>query len=320
MIKGFKVNYFQFFRSKALLVISIILVVCSILGGFIIKFVSDDPTGIIQSIREALVESNEESYKAGYLIGSRIAENVKSNSDNSSSEDELQVQSEKELEVEYHYDESTDSLVHAIDSISSSDSFYGILEMDFGSTGSYILMCVFVALFVGSSFKSRFHINLFSLNVSPQSIVAMQLLSLISLFIIIDLVCFASTFLITYIFCNSFSYALTTQFYTTMTVYLLTGLAYLSLTYMIAFLRKGPVLAIVLTSLASLGIADIFVEIISIFVTPARFLSLNYGLNNATYSQSFGVYNFAGSVFSLIIYTCIFTGVTFLVASKRDAY
>ena len=320
MIKALKVNFYQFFRSKVFYVTTILLVVGAILMGFLIKFIVDDPSGIVGIIRQELEKSavtDNEDYELGYRIGMEFAQAADPNSA------DIQIsQEEMEAEMKKQEEENSSSRLALtyIDSISKMNSMYGILDLNLGAEGSYILMCIFVALFTGNTFKSRYHVNFYSLNLRPGSIVASQLFSFASLFVILETICCLITFALTCCLCSSFNYSFDKKFFMHLTIYVFVGFAYMMFSYMIAFFRRGPILSIILSCLCLSGIIDFFTSIAGVFYSPLKYLSPNYGLNSIAAGMDISMIKFSATIASLLTYTLVVSGITFLVANKRDAY
>lgn len=351
MIKGIKVNYYQILRSKAFWVISLLLILGAIFCGFFIKFLADDVFGWYTFVEEAF----NDSYNAGYKLGSKLAQEQKGSSQEGEDTEESNPDLEVEVKIgadevgkadlnvrsknkETEETESEESVEHAdteenkkrsnsdnvilkyLDELHSSNSLIGVLVMDFGSNASYMLMCIFVSLYVGNTFKSRYHINLYSLNIRPYSLVGTQMLALISAFLFVDLVCFGSTLAVSYILCQSYSFVIDPTIFQYLAIYSLTGLTYLFMAYMISYIRKGPVLSIILCIITLIGIPDIFISFAALFRNEAAYLSPNAGMNMISFREPVDTKSFIFVILSLCIYILLFAGISFYVAEKRDAY
>lgn len=320
MIKALKVNFYQFFRSKVFYVVAILLIIGAIFSAFLIKFVADDPTGLIEVFRNELQAQDEreaKDYDFGYEVGKKVAENqagITIESEVSDSEKNISHAEEND------YTSSSALAIQYIQALSKMASFQGVIDVLYTGNASYILLCIFVAIFTGNTYKSRYHINLYSSSLSPLNIVASQVFSYMVCFLMFDIICILICFSLTCFLCNYFNPAFDANIIKHLVILGLTGLLYLMFSYMIAYLRRGPVLSIILSCILLVGIPDIFISIASLFFDPLKYISPNYGTNYIASGSDISAVSFVVTTAALLVYIAIFTGITFFVASKRDAY
>ena len=139
MIKELKVNFYRIVRSKSFVVILILLIIGAIFSSVEIKFLADNPFNWIDNFKEGM-------------------------SDVSTSEEDTQ---------------SFNVLFTSIDQLRDVNKLSGVMRMTMCSDLVCFLYCIFIALFISAEYKSRFHVNHFSLNASPVRVVFLEWLSLL---------------------------------------------------------------------------------------------------------------------------------------------
>ena len=311
MIKEFKVNLYRLFRSRSFLVIMIILLVYSIIAAAEIMFCVDDPIGFIDGFYSGLEIGASEA-------AAQSAEGIPDDGE-AITIDERQEGEPVEDEVEP--DEIFSVLFsQSYESLKSSNTYDGVLRMTLPSGTLYFLYALLVALFVGSEFKSRFHVNRYSLNADPLFIVIGEILTLFFVVIGLEVVCYCVSLGFTRLFCSSFHtgdlrvmlkhFALTT----------LISFVYVSMAFMIAYLRRGIALAITLTALFSTGLFDVIFMIFSIWFRPFRYFAVTTAQSDFLFSSDYSMVSLVTFICVLVMYIVVFLGTTLLVASKRDPY
>ena len=150
-------------------------------------------------------------------------------------------------------------------------------------------------------------------------IVFMEWLSLMITIIVIELIAYGIALGLSALLCNSFSFS----DFKTLVKYgaLMVGImvVYSSFAFMVAFLRKGAALSIVLSSLFVFGILDFLCGFASVWISVAQYFALNNTISTIAYG-SFGSINFWFEAFVIVFYIAIFLGVSLIVASTRDPY
>lgn len=314
MIKEFKVNLYRLLRSRSFLVICIILLVTSIISAAEIMFCVDDPLGAIEGFYFGLEEGAE--------MASKTTEGIpdgEDKTDDGETSDSEQAEEEKKEDVEA--DELFSMLFsQSYESLKNSNTYDGVLRMTLPSGTLYFLYALLVALFIGSEFKSRFHVNRYSLNANPMMIVCGEVLTMFFVVIGLEILCYCVSLGFTRLFCSTFNtgdlgvmikhFALTT----------LIAFVYVSLAFMIAYLRRGVALAITITALFSTGIFDVVFMIFSIWFRPFRYFAVTTAQSDFLFSSDYSMVSLVTFICVLVMYIVVFLGTTLLVATKRDPY
>ena len=334
MIKEFKVNLYRLLRSRSFLVICIILLISSIFCAVEIMFCVDDPLGVIDGFYSGLEEGAAEvaaMTEEGAVDATETDEvliddelnNDELNNDELNN-DELSDNGSIDVEVndtETNPDEIFSMLFsQSYESLKNSNTYDGVLRMTLPSGTLYFLYALLVALFIGSEFKSRFHVNRYSLNSNPMFIVCGEVLTLFFVVIALEVFCYAVSLGFTRLFCSSFytgdlgvmlkHFALTT----------LISFVFVSLAFMIAYIRKGIALAITFSALFSSGIFDVIFMIFSIWFHPFRYFAITTSQADFLYSSDYSTVSLITFICVLVMYIVVFLGTTLLVAAKRDPY
>ena len=279
MIKELKVNFFRIIRSKAFIIISILLILGAIISALEIKFFVDDPLGFMDLLKESVEET-------------------------ATSEEDI---------------ESFNVIFRSIDEFKAVNSLNGVVRMMMCSDLVCFLHCIFVALFISSEYKSRFHVNHFSLNTSPVFIVFMEWLTLMIEVVFIEMLCYGITLGLSVLMCRSFRFDDGTTMLKNATLALGVMIVFASLSFMISYLRKASALAIVISSLFVFGVFDFVLGIISVWAdwvgrfAPNNLLTM-ISLDKVTRTD----YVLGMSV--VVLYVLIFLGVSIIVAGRRDPY
>ena len=285
MIKELKVNFYRILRSKAFIVIAILLLIGAVISSLEIKFVADDPFGLYEKdtavdIQEGLRDDASMEEKSSSAL-SIYAQNIK----------DLPPMNNLTGPV---------SVTLCVDAVS-------------------FLLCVFVALYVGGEFKSRFHVNHYSVNTSRTMVVFLEWLSLMITIFLLEAVCYFLTLGISVIICDSYSFS---DMYRMFKHTLLVGaimMTFTSFSFMIAFVRRAGALAIVLSACFVFGFVDMIYLVISIWIPWFEYFSLNAALSSiAIMSISRAQYAVAAVVSVLCI--ALFLSTAMIVSSKRDPY
>ena len=235
MIKEFKANYYRLFRSKSFYIITGILLLFSLLTAFFIKFVVDDPFGLIRWLIEQI--------------------------------DQLIQENPSDSAIFNIYLESFDML-------SEYNDLAGVIKMQAIGGSTFLLYSLMTVLFVGKEFKSRFYINHYSGNMPVTKVVFTQWLSLVSISAVLQVLLAGLTILICSVWCQSFRIGNAEMAAQYLLIAILGNAAYISFAYMITFIRKGTILATVMICLYTLGFLDILFTFFSVFVKQVRLLAL----------------------------------------------
>ena len=236
MIKEFKANYYRLFRSKSFYIITGILLFFSLLAAFFIKFVVDDPFGVIQWFIDQINQmAKENPGDAPFLT----------------------------------------IYIESFDVLSEYNDLAGVIKSQAIGGVTFLLYSILVIIFVGKEFKSRFYINHYSGNMPVTKVVFTQWFSLATISTVVQLCLAGLTVLICSAWCKSFHVGNAGMAAKYMLLAILGNIAYLTFCYMITFIRKGTVLATVLGSLYVLGFIDIIFTLLSVFVRQFRLLALS---------------------------------------------
>lgn len=208
----------------------------------------------------------------------------------------------------------------SMEDYSSMISPWGAQSMMWSGGLSAFLICIFVALFVGAEYKSRFHINHYSANTSCRMILFCEWLSINLIILIIQTIVNLSTIGFTYLFCSDFHVGDLKDFFIRTLLLYLCNVVFASFSFMIAVLRRGSAMAIALSSLLCFEVVHLFVEIISVWNSTLRKLSINW-LYESLFSQDyFSMNSYLAMGGIILIYLLVFVGTTLTVSSYRDAY
>ncbi len=279
MIKEIKVNFYRLVRSKSFFVVLIILMVGALISTAEIKICVDDPFDMLETAHEKLNEA-------------------------AASEEDAQ---------------SFDIIFDSLNRFNDTNSLNGVVRMTFCSDLVCFLHCIVVSLFVANEFKSRFHVNHFSMNSRPAFSVFMEWFSLMLAIVFVEAFCYALVFLLCVILCHSFNFGDVGLMFKNGTMCISVMIAMASLAFMIAFLRIAGALAIVLSSIFAFGFFDFFLGIISAWFPAIEY----YALNNLLSQISLGTlttFGYAAGLTAILLYIAVFLGVTLIVAAKRDPY
>ncbi|MBR5974648.1 MAG: hypothetical protein IK020_05635 [Clostridiales bacterium] len=279
MIKELKVNFYRIIRTKSFIVISILLILGALISSVEIKFCVDDPFGIMDILKQAATESST-------------------------------TEADRE---------SFDLIFRSLDEFRTVNNLSGVVRMMMCSDITCFLHCIFVALFVSSEYKSRFHVNHFSLNTRPEHIVFMEWLTLMIVIVLMEIVCYGVTLGLSILMCNSFHFDDGMRMLKYSSLALGVIIAFASFSFMIAFLRKAGALAIVLSSLFVFGVFDFVLGIISVWASWAGRFSLNNILSGISVN-AITSFDYMIGMGVVLLYVVIFAGIPIIVASKRDPY
>lgn len=279
MIKELKVNFYRIVRSKSFVVILILLIIGAIFSSVEIKFLADNPFNWIDNFKEGM-------------------------SDVSTSEEDTQ---------------SFNVLFTSIDQLRDVNKLSGVMRMTMCSDLVCFLYCIFIALFISAEYKSRFHVNHFSLNASPVRVVFLEWLSLLLVMVLVEIVRFIFALGLSFLLCNSFEFdnVIRTMAYIVLIFGIMTVFA--SFTFMIAYLRRSGGLAIVLSSLFCLGFFDFFLGIISVWIPFVEKFSMNMLLNSIALNNLSSA-EYVVEIIVVVLFTTVFLSVPLIVSTKRDPY
>ena len=279
MIKELKVNFYRIVRSKSFVVILILLIIGAIFSSVEIKFLADNPFNWIDNFKEGM-------------------------SDVSTSEEDTQ---------------SFNVLFTSIDQLRDVNKLSGVMRMTMCSDLVCFLYCIFIALFISAEYKSRFHVNHFSLNASPVRVVFLEWLSLLLVMVLVESVRFIFALGLSFLLCNSFEFdnVIRTMAYIVLIFGIMTVFA--SFTFMIAYLRRSGGLAIVLSSLFCLGFFDFFLGIISVWIPFVEKFSMNMLLNSISLNNLSSA-DYVVEIIVVVLFTTVFLSVPLIVSTKRDPY
>lgn len=279
MIKELKVNFYRIVRSKSFVVILILLIIGAIFSSVEIKFLADNPFNWIDNFKEGM-------------------------SDVSTSEEDTQ---------------SFNVLFTSIDQLRDVNKLSGVMRMTMCSDLVCFLYCIFIALFISAEYKSRFHVNHFSLNASPVRVVFLEWLSLLLIMVLVESVRFIFALGLSFLLCNSFEFdnVIRTMAYIVLIFGIMTVFA--SFTFMIAYLRRSGGLAIVLSSLFCLGFFDFFLGIISVWIPFVEKFSMNMLLNSISLNNLSSA-DYVVEIIVVVLFTAVFLSVPLIVSTKRDPY
>lgn len=279
MIKELKVNFYRIVRSKSFVVILILLIIGAIFSSVEIKFLADNPFNWIDNFKEGM-------------------------SDVSTSEEDTQ---------------SFNVLFTSIDQLRDVNKLSGVMRMTMCSDLVCFLYCIFIALFISAEYKSRFHVNHFSLNASPVRVVFLEWLSLLLVMVLVESVRFIFALGLSFLLCNSFEFdnVIRTMAYIVLIFGIMTVFA--SFTFMIAYLRRSGGLAIVLSSLFCLGFFDFFLGIISVWIPFVEKFSMNMLLNSIALNNLSSA-EYVVEIIVVVLFTAVFLSVPLIVSTKRDPY
>ena len=235
MLKEFKSNYYRLFRSKTFYIIFGLLFLGACFSCFMIKFIVDDPFGMVNAIQEELEEVSKTDVESIYL------------------------------EV---YSESLESLQQLSD-------LAGIVRIQMIGGIGFMLYSLLVVLFVGREFKSRFYVNHYSGNSSAVKIAFVQWLSMIFITVFMQVGLFLFTVVVTFSCCDNVHMGDLSLAFRYFLIAVLGNAAFVTFGYMVTFIRKSFVLATVLVCLYTLGFIDLVFTFAAVFITPLRLLSLS---------------------------------------------
>ena len=279
MIKELKVNFYRVVRSKSFVVILILLILGAVFSSVEIKFLADNPFNWIENAKVGVSEA---------------------------------VTSEEDQQ-------SFNVLFTSIDSVRDVNKLSGVVRMTMCSDLVCFLYCIFVALFISAEYKSRYHVNHFSLNNSSVRVVFLEWLSLMMVIVLVESIRFIFALSLSFLLCDSFAFddVIRTLAY----IVLIFGvmITFATFTFMIAYLRRSSGLAIVLSSLFCLGFFDFFLGIISVWIPFVEKLSLNMLLSSIALNR-LSAPDYVVEMIVVILFIAAFLTVPLIVSSKRDSY
>ncbi len=279
MIKELKVNFYRVVRSKSFVVILILLILGAVFSSVEIKFLADNPFNWIENAKVGVSEA---------------------------------VTAEEDQQ-------SFNVLFASIDSVRDVNKLSGVVRMTMCSDLVCFLYCIFVALFISAEYKSRYHVNHFSLNNSSVRVVFLEWLSLMMVIVLVESIRFIFALSLSFLLCDSFAFddVIRTLAY----IVLIFGvmITFATFTFMIAYLRRSSGLAIVLSSLFCLGFFDFFLGIISVWIPFVEKLSLNMLLSSIALNR-LSAPDYVAEMIVVILFIAAFLTVPLIVSSKRDSY
>ena len=279
MIKELKVNFYRLFRSKSFWVVSILLVIGAILSAMAIKFFVDDPFNFISEMKDTVTE---------YSTTEEDAQSVK-------------------------------IIFDSLEQYVNVNSLNGVVQMTLCSDLVCFLHCIVVALFISSEYKSRFHVNRFSLNAAPAFIVFMEWLTLMIEVVIMELICYGVTLGLSVAMCRSFRFDDAAVMAKNASLAIAVMLALASFSFMVAYLRKAGALAIALSSMFAFGVFDFVLGVASIWADWAGHFALNNTMSMITLNQ-LNPMDYVLKAGAIFLYIACFLGVSLIAAWKRDPY
>ena len=288
MIKELKINFYRLVRSTSFRVIVILLLLASIISCFEIKILVDNTSGIFSDMMSALITA---------------------------SDDEIQAEDGVE---EGGYGINV-SLTKVSQALKSSNSLSGVLHMQFYEGGVFLLMAIMAALFVGAEYKSRFHVNRFSVNASPTSIVLGEVFSLYIVGIALELLCYLVAVGLTYMICDSFVVGSFGTVLKDWSLVALVTVVYITIAYAVAYIRRASAMAIAICSLLATGILDLILLVFSRLIKPLEYFALSSTMSEMVYNRV-STSKLIWTYFACFVYLAISLSVILVVASKRDAY
>lgn len=279
MIKELKVNFYRVVRSKSFVVILILLILGAVFSSVEIKFLADNPFNWIENAKVGVSEA---------------------------------VTSEEDQQ-------SFNLIFTSIDSVRDVNKLSGVVRMTMCSDLVCFLYCIFVALFISAEYKSRYHVNHFSLNNSSVRVVFLEWLSLMMVIVLVESIRFIFALSLSFLLCDSFAFddVIRTLAY----IVLIFGvmITFATFTFMIAYLRRSGGLAIVLSSLFCLGFFDFFLGIISVWIPFVEKLSLNMLLSSIALNR-LSAPDYVVEMIVVVLFIAAFLTVPLIVSSKRDSY
>lgn len=279
MIKEFKANYYRLFRSKSFYIITGILLFFSLLSAFFIKFVVDDPFGVIHWFVDQISQMIKENPSDGAFLNIYL---------------------------------------ESVDVLSEYNDLAGVIKSQAIGGATFLLYSLLVILFVGKEFKSRFYINHYSGNTPVTKVVFTQWLSLASISAVMQLLTAGLTILLCSVWCTSFHVGNVAMAAKYMLLAILGNIAYLTFAYMVTFIRKGTVLATVLSCLYTLGFLDILFTFLSVFIKQLRLLALSVQIELTVGDAD--LFAYLSAIGSILFFIFLYLGITLVVAKRRDAY
>ena len=279
MIKELKVNFYRIIRSKSFIVILILLLLGAVFSSLMIKFLADDPFDLLDKIRVEVVDS-------------------------ATTEEDVA---------------SFNSFFDSIDSLRDVNKLSGVVRMTMCSDLVCFLHCIFVALFISAEYKSRYHVNHFSLSPHPARVVFLEWISLAMAIVLVELVRFTISLGLSVLMCSSFEFddVVKTSAYLVLVLGIM--IVFASFAFMIAFLRRSGGLSIVLSSLFCFGVVDFIFGVLSVWLPWTWYLSLNNILNEVAYNRLSSV-DYLISMVVVVLYCAVFLTISLAVAAKRDPY
>ena len=279
MIKELKVNLYRLLRSKSPYVILGILIFGSILSAFVIKFCVDDPFGLLTAFKVD-------------IVGAATTEAEQ---------------------------DSYESLAVSLDDLANTNCLSGVVGMNYCAELVFFLWSIVFALFVSGEFKSRFHVNHYSLNPNPAMIVFLEWLTLCIVLVVTEIFCYLITLGLSVALCSSFTFTDGLLMIKNGAFMLGVMIAFASMAFMVAYLRKASPLAIVLSALWCFGVFDLIFALVQFWIPwssnfDLKTFSTKIALNKMT------TMNYVTGTATILLLAGIFLGVTLYVASKRDPY
>ena len=341
MIKEFKVNLFRILRTKSFYVVLIILLALSVFSAFVVFFVSDDPLDVFYSDDDSetlttdelvqVLQEAEQKYMINSQAQSLIAESQLPDTGDPAMDSRIMEamesisNNEKSEESADAYNESFQSSFMegfqlGLSSIRPLNNTLDVLNMSLGNELHLFLFQIIVALYIGAEYKSRFHINRFSLNTTRATILLGEWLTLQILFVLMMVLEYFTTLGLSVLFCSSFEWTRVSESLIRFGYYTLIVMAYTSFTFMIAVLRRGSAMAIVFSSLFTFDVLHLVFAVASILNSKIMNLSPSFLLSTVSTNNTLTIQTCFAVIAILIGYIAVFVGSTLSVSSYRDAY
>jgi len=354
MIKEFKVNLFRAFRTKSFYVILGVFLALSLLSSFVIFFVSEDPFSFFSMLEEQLdqqygpiTEITGEDYDPLYdepVDPVTSSETEFSDESLNSFESELMERLESKSEAgipldqddfdammtygdEYFGSSSSDAASSVLLALGMNDYYVssintpsGVFNVMWGNETAVFLFCIFVALFTGMEYKMRYHVIHFSGNSSTIQILSGEWLTLSFLIFVVQAFFFLFTLGLTCLFCPSFRWEGLGDFLARAALIYLLTVAFATFAFMIAVLRRGAAMSIVLSSLLAFGVVNFLFLLASILKDTIINFSLNFILEYLTSTGDISAKSYLAMFSIVFAYIVVFMGITLVVSSHRDAY
>lgn len=288
MINELKINFYRLIRTTSFRVILVLFVLSSICSAVEVKAFVDDPGGIMSYIFAvgSVEEKDSEIEKSEPEVGG------------------------VDIDV---------SLSKLSNTLRNTNTIQGVLKIQYYDSAVFLFNAIMTALFVGAEFKSRFHVNRFSVNTSPVTIVMGEWVSLLIVSLILEIIGYGIALGLSYLLCNSFSSGSPIDLLSDFCFVSGISCVYITLAYAIAYIRRTSAMSIVCCALLSSGILDIVFLFAAKWVKPLQYFAFSSTMNKLLY-DSMTSNDMIGIYVAMFVVTAISLGSTLAVASKRDAY